>query len=175
MRTLSQAESVEWMRFRFPISTTFQVGTNLPQLATVGYEVITFPLPVDSGKKVTLARRLYDLFQDDSAILIYLQNWSIFPSSSHLPLLQRFRQSLGQMRAVEDSPGHLFANEREDATSMLILAAEFFWDCLVVGESGTLVCYISHDEHLDILSTDKSTLSSIQARLRELLRDKPTT
>lgn len=155
MECWTVAQSREWMRVRFPADTTFDESTNLPRLSNVGYYATAFALPPDSGRKVYLANLLYALCSEGRRVLIYLQNWDIFPSSGHLPLLRRLREALGERRTLELSPGHVFhEGERDDAVSVLVLTAEFFWDCLVVGDSGSHAAYLSHDGYCEIFSRE---------------------
>lgn len=157
MKCLTHAECVEWMRLRFPQGTPFEPNTCLPQLGVVGYHATAFSLPEDSGKKVWLCHVISRWLGGD--VLVYLQNWSIFPSSGHVPLLTRLREALGEARSPEVAPGHIFEiNEADDAVSVMVLAAEFFWDCLMVSQTGQRVAYFSHDEACDLLSTDKEEL-----------------
>ncbi len=170
MICLSRGESVSWMRERLPQATPFEVGSNLPQFGVVGFGVETFSLPADSGRKVFVARALCGLFDVDATVLAYIQNWSIFPSSGHLPLLNRFRESLGERRPIDEVPGHLFsAGERPDLVSVITLAVEFFWDCLLLGDRAGVACYVSHDAYIDVLSPDPAVLK----RVRETIAPRP--
>jgi hypothetical protein len=167
MQFLTKASSIAWMQERFPQNTEFEERTALPQLGLVGYEVETFKPEADSGRKVFFANQLWELFASETSVLVYLQNCEIFRSSGHLPLLFRLRQSLGETRSITEVPSQLFTRaHRDDAVSFFLLALLFFWDCLIVGHSGDLVAYISHDEYCDVVSRSAERL----ARARDLLR-----
>ena len=155
---LTKGQVAEWMLQHVPEGTPIKAKPGLPQPGN-GYEVFSFPLPGDSGKKTWLARTAYDSFIAERRVLVYLQNWQVFPSGGHIPLLLRLREALGESRPIEQCPGCLFSSdEGEDVISMMVLSLQFFWDCLVVAESGKTALFISHDECLDLISADASIL-----------------
>ena len=140
-----------------------QEQTDLPHLQALGYQAASSPFPADSGRKTAWAKEIYELFRTEDDILIYLNRFQPFPSSGHLPLLRRLRQALGEVRSLEEYPGHLFSkSEADDIVSLMVLSLQFFWDCLVVPDSGKVVLSISHDEHCDCLASDQAALSQFQ-------------
>src|SRR5262245_44179482 len=113
-------------------------------------------LPADSGRKVWLANVVFRELQSESEILLWVRNWTVWPSSCHVPLIQRLREALGEHRALEEAPGNLItSSEASDGISILILALQFCWDCLVVGASGTLAFFTSHDEYFTFMALDE--------------------
>ena len=156
MRCLSEQEIRQWMAQRLPPGTPLD-ATGVPDLHAIGYEAASCSFPGDSGQKVCLARLAAVFFASETNVLVCVRNWMVFPSSGHPPLLLRLRQALGEHRPLEDCPGHLFsAQEADDALSVIILALEFFWDCSVLGESGRVALFVSHDEYVEFFSTDRS-------------------
>jgi hypothetical protein len=161
---------MDWMKRRLPEATVFQDVTGLPQLAASGYLVSSVPFPLDPGAKTALAREAYGLFEKETSVLVSVLNVHIFPSSGHIPLLLSLRRSLGETRSVDEAPGHLFKKaEAADAVSVIVLALQFFWDCLVIGASGETVLYVSHDETCDLLSTSQTTIDRFNS-LAQLAR-----
>jgi len=107
-------------------------------------------------------------FNSEEEVLVWIQNWKIWPSSSHLPLLQRLREAMGERGSLEDCPGHCFSsNEFSDAISMTVLALEFYWDCLIVGKSGRCVFYVSHDEYYAFMTPDSSIAAGFKAEIEK--------
>ncbi len=73
---------------------------------------------------------------------------------------------MGETRPLEEIPGHLFSSsEREDATSLLILGIEFYWDVLIVEPTGKRAFFFSHDEYLRALAKDGDILKKINESL----------
>lgn len=96
-------------------------------------------------------------------MLVWLSDFVVWESSSHLPLLSRWRESFGERRALVDAPGHLFGpDESDDAVSIIVMALEFFWDAVIVGTSGTRVVRLSHDEYLDVWDLSAERLGSLE-------------
>jgi len=166
MTSLDRKSLVSWMGQSLAIEVQFNSQTCIPQLQAVGYTVTRYKFPADSGRKVYLARMIASLFKVEQNILVYLQNVGVFPSSSHRPLLYRLREAWGERRNVEEFPGHLFAAaEIDDVASLLILAYEFFWDCFIIGEGGSLAVYISHDEYYDLIYLDEAGIADFKWKL----------
>jgi hypothetical protein len=119
-------------------------------------------LPVDSGKKVFLAKVVFERLRSEKEFLLWLHDWVVWPSSGHVPLILRLRESPGESRGLEDAPGILITREEiDDGISILILALQFYWDCLVVGASGSLAFFTSHDEFCSFMSTDEASLEGL--------------
>src|SRR5208282_2944774 len=105
-------------------------------------------LPKGSGQKAALTKWLYSFIKTEEQVLVFLRNWEVFPSAGHIPLLLRLRQAHGQAQSLAEYPGHLLTNhEADDGISLLLLSAEFFWDCFVLGKSAQTALFISHDEY----------------------------
>jgi hypothetical protein len=164
---------MDWMKRHLPAATKFQDVTGLPQLAQCGYSVLSVPCPVDSGAKTSLSRDTYSLFATETSVLVCVLNVHVFPSSGHVPLLLSLRKSLGETRTLEQASGHLFEKaEAADAVSIIVLAMQFFWDCLVIGATGETVFYISHDEYCDLLTTSQATINRFNSLATQVQRPK---
>jgi hypothetical protein len=169
MKSISREEAIGWMVQHLPAETPLQQVTQLPQLDAVGYGRMSIPFPVDSSHKCALVQLVYkECLSKEQCLLVHVKEWQIFPSCGHIPLLLRLRQALGEWRPIEKCPGHLFcAAEGDDAISIILMAMLFYWDCLVVSESGKVVLYVSHDERCDLFSSDLAMLD----RLKDAIAD----
>jgi hypothetical protein len=104
--------------------------------------------------------------QPASEMLLWLDNWGVWPSSQHLPLFSRFREALGEQRPLIESPGHLITgNEYEDAVSIIAVSLLFFWDCHGLAGSGRDAFKISHDEYCWFASRDGEVAAQIQEKV----------
>ncbi|MGO8752489.1 MAG: hypothetical protein ACLQNE_41650 [Thermoguttaceae bacterium] len=82
----------------------------------------------------------------DSSCLVWLDDWSVWPSGQWHHLLERFRLSYGCQEHLIDKPAHIIDKAEVDAAvSIAIYAILMLWDCYVVADSGSWV-YYSHDE-----------------------------
>jgi hypothetical protein len=69
----------------------------------------------------------------------------------------RFREALGERRALIDAPAHLVdISDADDAVSIISTSLMFIWDCYGISSSGRDAFYISHDEFCFFASRDKS-------------------
>jgi hypothetical protein len=168
MNGLDNNEILQWILRHLPADTKFDFN-RLRITDAPGYRTLRCDFPSDSGRKAYLARGIRHVVKAEPRLLLCVRNWDVFPSSGHLPLFVRLRESLGERRPVEEAPGHLFdAAEADDIISVLVLALEFFWDCFAMGESGTVAVKISHDEYVDVLSSVPSTVAGFEELFRRI-------
>ena len=167
MRFLSDSECVAWC-VQHGYAT--RESTDEPSPTILDFEsdfhFVDFNFPNDSGKKVWLARTLYSLLDSAAELLIWLDDWDVWPSSQHMPLFRRFRESLGEHRPLIETPGHLLVpTEAEDGVSILIVALQFIWNCHVLSGSGREAVFVSHDEHGWFASRDEFTATAARRQL----------
>jgi hypothetical protein len=166
MICVSTEKTSEWIMDRTSIQCSILVPARTASFQETGYAIERFKFPGDSGRKTFTAKSLEKLFNSENQMLVHLQNISIFPSSGYLPILVRLRQAWGEERPIEDSPGYIFESaEREDAISLFILAFQFFWDCFVLGDSGNVAIFISHDGFYDLICRDQVTLENMSREI----------
>lgn len=166
MKCLNSNECVEWVRAHLPQGGTLNFDVGRPRLPLFGFRNVEYKMPDDSGSKVHLARLAVQRFESEAEILIWVQNSKVWPSSSHLPLMIRFRQALGENRPLQDYPGHCFtSDEMPDAVSVAVMALEFFWDTLIIAESGRCAFYISHDEYYSFMSNDERSIDEFRSSI----------
>jgi hypothetical protein len=174
MRFLTYAESADWCS-RHGYATRQREGHRVgpdPDIPASEFHSVEFALPIDSGRKVWLARFLYELLAPSPELLIWLGDWAVWPSSQHMPLFSRFRQALGEHRPLIEAPGHLVTpDEIEDAVSILTVSLLFFWNCHLLTASGRDVVFVSHDEFGWFASRDASVADSVRQQLTERLAE----
>ena len=155
MRFLTYSQCAEWCSQRgFP--TRHIEGYNAaPDIQSPDFNIVGFKPPTDSGQKVWLARFLYSLLQPSSELLIWLDDWAVWPSSQHMPLFTRFREAFGERRPLIEAPGCLLTpDEIDDAISIMSVSLLFMWDCHVLCGSGRDAVFTSHDEFGWLASRD---------------------
>jgi hypothetical protein len=165
MTTLTAAECFSWIASHISTSSLERV----PSPITGKRLTIPNPkykYPPDSGKKVALARKIYKNFEESTSVLIWVRNWSIFPSSGHLPLLIQLRSALDERSSLDERPGHLLQYQQADQSlSLIILCLEFYWDCIICGSDSKIICELSHDEFYTFYGDNIEKLSEIETAL----------
>ena len=168
MRFFTYSQCAEWCSERqFPTRQIegYIVGPD-PQIQSPDFHVVKFNPPVDSGRKVWLARFLYSLLQPSPELLIWVGDWDVWPSSQHMPLFTRFREAFGEKRPLIDAPGHLLTPEEEDdAVSIMSVSLLFFWNCHVLSGSGRDAVFTSHDEFGWFASRDPGVTATAREKI----------
>ena len=171
MRCLTYAESAEWCaRSGYPTRKRegYIVGPEPDIQNAPEFHRVDFALPTDAGKKVWLARLLYETADSAPEVLIWLADWAVWPSCQHMPLFMRFREAFGEHRPLIEAPSHLVSvDEIEDGMSILIVSMLFYWDCHVLTASRRDAVFVSHDEIGWFGSRDLSVAQSVSAALKE--------
>ena len=91
---------------------------------------------------------LADVGSGQPEALLWVTDWSVWPSSEHMPLADAVRRGLGEDRPLSDAPGCLVRlGEDDQALAVLVTAVLFLWDCWVLSPDGTLAAFFSHDEY----------------------------
>jgi len=164
MRFLTPSEWQAWcIERRIPLC---EVGSIRPDISAEHFHIANVPYPVDSGKKVWLARFLFSLVQPNPETLLLIDEWAVWPSSQHMPLFTRFRQAFGESRPLSESPGHLVStSDSDDAVSIIATSLLFVWDCYGIDSSGRDIFHISHDEFCLFGSRDKSVTEGVTRQL----------
>ena len=141
-----------------------EVGWIRPDISAKHFHLADIPYRSDSGAKISMARFLFSLVAPEPETLLLLDDWTVWPSSQHMPLFIRFRQALGESRPLIATPGHLIsASDNDDAVSIIATSLLFIWDCYGISSSGRDAFYISNDEVCHFASRDRS----IAARVSE--------
>lgn len=170
MRCLTYSECAEWCSRRdFPTRQIegYVAGPD-PDLTSPPFHFVKFALPTDSGQKVAFGRFLYALVDPGPELLFWLGDWSVWPSSQHMPLFTRFRQAHGESRALIDAPGNLLTpDEADDAVSILVVSLQFVWNCHILTSSGRDAVFVSHDEFGWFASREGSLAESVRRKIEE--------
>ena len=148
MQFLTHGECVEWARSRkFPLAEIQPGWITLQRGTTPPFHSVPVKIVKDSGQKAHLAKALYSLFEESSKILIWIEGTEISPSSQHRPLFDRLRDSFGEKRPIDKTPGHLISQtDKDDAVSLILISLFFIWDCHILSALGKEAVHISHDE-----------------------------
>lgn len=108
-----------------------------------------FGIPADAGARVALAREVWaGVAGAQPEALLWVTDWSVWPSSEHMPLAEAVRRGLGEARPLHVAPGCIARlGEDDEALAVLVTAVLFLWDCWVLSPKGDLAAFFSHDEY----------------------------
>jgi hypothetical protein len=98
--------------------------------------------------------------------LLWITEWSIWPSSENWHLYYKLRQTYADYRLLHEAPGHLFLDhEVEDLASFLQIAMLNGWGGYVLGEVDYMNAFFSHDEYIDFFAERDELLSDVRKEL----------
>lgn len=121
------------------------------------------PFPSDFHRIFFAARWVASALPHDMAVMLWITEWGIWPSSENLHLYYRLRQSYNDHRLLHEAPGHFFLkHESEDLASFLQLAMLNGWGGFVLAEANDLNAFFSHDEYIDFYAPDEASIASVR-------------
>jgi hypothetical protein len=145
-------------------------GSGKPREAgfeAAGYRSVEFEIPADAGRRIALARLLWEAGdRAHQASLFWVTQWSVWSSGEHLPLALALRRAAADARPLHEAPGHLFRPGEDDlGVSFFALALLFLWDAWLLSESGELAIFVSHDEYGVALARSLDASLPLEQRL----------
>ena len=128
-----------------------------------------YHIPIDSGKKTVLSKQVASLFKNDDEILLWINEFGIWPSSEDWNLFEGFRTSLGEGEPLYKKPGHiLFKDDIKTFESLLALVFYFIWGAIILSKNNNFLIKISHDEIIEIFFKERENLSYIEEKFNNL-------
>ena len=106
-------------------------------------------------------------------VLLFITEWGVWPSSENWHLYYKLRQTYGDNRLLNDTPGHLFLeHEAEDLASFLQLSMLNGWGGYLLSEANYVNAFFSHDEYIDFFAERSENLADVR---KELATNEPAT
>lgn len=141
MKIISKHEAGVWCQAR-GLSLD---KSGLPAVRAIP-DACDFTIPSDAGQRVALAKDQVGQLVVDTSCLVWLDDWSVWPSGQWHHLFERFRLSYGYNERLIDRPAHILDRAEVDAAvSIAVYAVLMLWDCYVITDGGAWLNY-SHDE-----------------------------
>jgi hypothetical protein len=108
------------------------------------------------GQEGTVAAAVFAELGVWDECLLWIREWSIWPSSEDWPAYYAERGVHGERRSLRVAPGHLALSEDRDAlTSFLRITLENAWEAYVIPVVASLStgrwAHASHDEFVEVL------------------------
>jgi hypothetical protein len=98
--------------------------------------------------------------------LLWITEWSIWPSSENWHLYYKLRQTYYDQRLLHEAPGHFFLeHEAEDLASFLQIAMLNGWGGYLLTEYDDVDAFFSHDEFIDFFAERDESLADVQKAL----------
>lgn len=130
---------------------------------------LSYLLPVDSGAKTVLARRLKDAVNYSGEGLLWIDGHGVWPSSENMALFEAYRKFLGENRSLNEAPFHLFGEpDSTELECLLDLVLYFVWDAILLEGTRSRAVRISHDEYIDFYARDREALADFERALSGL-------
>jgi hypothetical protein len=156
MKFLTPAEAGDWLKFYAGSAES------VDEKGTSGLSFETWKSPVLSARMLFFARILQGLVEGRGRSLLLPTGWNIWASSENWHAYYRIRKSYGDLRFIEDAPGHLFLeHEASDLVTFLHFGVTFGWDFQLLAEDSRVRIFVSHDEWFRISASDDELLSRI--------------
>jgi len=115
------------------------------------YREVRGNTPASAGKLLHLMRVFAAAILNQGEVLVWIREWSVWPSSEHLPLFQSLREAMGVRESLSQKPGMLFGvEEREAFISVAFTAILFLWDVYLVAADGRALLLASHNEYITV-------------------------
>jgi hypothetical protein len=125
-----------------------------------------YKIPPDSGRKTALSRLFAHLLLNKASVCLYVSGWGIWPSAENLDLFYGYRRTLGETRQLIEAPFHVFeSTENDGLVSILCMVLYFIWDAWVFDIEKRALIRISHDEWLEVLSSNDESIGEFSNAL----------
>ena len=162
MRFLAPSETVDWCR-------THGYGVDkrgLPNKPKASLHRLRVDIPKSLERLAWFCRFVEATMQPRDRCLLWVTAWGIWESSENWHLYYRLRQSYGDVRLIEEAPGHLFLkHESHDLVSFLQVGVSAGWDMYLLPSAGYGRAFVSHDEWIEFAMVEAGALTTIEAEL----------
>jgi len=101
--------------------------------------------------------------------LLWITEWDIWPSSENWHVYYTIRRSQGDLRLLNEAPGHFFlGHESEEMATFLQIAMLNGWGGYILTEANYVNAFFSHDEFIKFFADIEENLSEVRetAKLR---------
>jgi len=100
--------------------------------------------------------------------LLWVTDFGIFPSNENYHIYYRLRQSYGDVRLLDEAPGHLCLDyERAEVVTLVHLCILFGWDVHLIPSVGYGRAFVCHDEWVEIGFDDKRLFDETRQSLEQ--------
>src|SRR5712691_11900767 len=177
MRFLTKEESRAWCGGNPPFLDDRGHPVQWPASFRVARFVFTHE---PAGRLFWLSRQIVASLDYWEEALLWVVLTGVWASSDNTHLYYRLRQSYGDLRHLDQAPGHLMLrHESEDLITILQLCMMFGWDAFVFPNCDYDRAFVSHDEYGEVAVPEGRSVKQFDATLNsaglksEILGDVP--
>ena len=156
LRFYTKDECEEWLR---------GLGRTKPDVVpATGVERIGYP--TEPHRIFSIAHWIASSLTYRMPTLLWITEWSIWPSSENWHLYYTLRRNHMDTRLLHEAPGHLFlGHESEDLASFLQVAMLNGWGGYILTQADYVNAFFSHDEYIDFFAKIDSNLEEVRKEL----------
>ena len=161
MKFLTSVECSKWcdlhryqlLSDEFPVQVDFE-----------DYLVGRFPIPIDAGRRVAISKMLFNFFlAKEPEFLLWITDWSVWPSGEHMPLAMDVRRAHGDSRTIKEAPGHIFRiGDENTSLTFMAITILFLWDAYILPSNNSSFVHLSHDEYVTVFNRGPQQRQDIQ-------------
>ena len=146
MRFLNSTECADWCEHLLPLDEHRRPTREL------GYpHRLCCSFPPSFTQLLWFSRSIESALQPREDCLLWVTDWGIFPSNENLHAYYRIRQSYGDLRLLDEAPGHFcLSYERPEVVTLIQLCILFGWDVHLIPFAGFGRAFVSHDEYAEL-------------------------
>jgi len=109
--------------------------------------------PTTTGRILYLTQWIGNSLLFRNPALVWITEWGVWSSSENWHLYYKLRQGYGDLRLLNEAPGHLFlGHESEDLASFLQIAMFNGWGGYILTQADHVNAFFSHDEYIDFFA-----------------------
>ena len=97
MIVMDENETINWFKVK---------GIDIKNISKNYNPVLSEIIPVDSGKKNCLAKKIAGIF-NECETLLYINEYGIWPSCENMYLFDGYRKSIGIDEKIYEKPSHI--------------------------------------------------------------------
>ncbi len=128
-----------------------------------GLHVERVAYPAEAYRFFAMSHRIASRLTQRMPSLLWITEWSIWPSSENWHLYYKLRQSYGDRSLLHETPGHLFlGHESEDLASFLQLCMLNGWGGYILTHANYVNAFFSHDEYFDFYAESAGNLADVR-------------
>ena len=162
MRTLTDAECREWCAAN-GVALSADICPSWPP---EGMALLAFRIPGSHARLYWFSRYLESVLPSSQQRLMWVVEVGVWPDSENWALFNRFRQSYGESRTLEQAPGQLFEpDESGDFATFIELCILNGWGAYLATSPASRLAFISHDEYVELVASDAGALAKVQGEL----------
>jgi hypothetical protein len=153
VRFYTNEESEEWLRDR----------KRLKPDAVLENQVEQFNYQPEPHRIFSMAHWIANSLTYRMPTLLWITEWSIWPSSENWHLYYKLRHSYGDLRLLHEAPGHLFLeHESVDLASFLQIAMLNGWGGYILTQADYVNAFFSHDEYIKFFAKVADNLLEVR-------------